>query len=405
MKVLHILYQSLPQISGSSIRSRDILMSQKEIGLDPIAVTSPFQSSKEIEETINGIRYIRTAIRSSDSISDQQKPFLKRVTKVFSVIPFYFKLSKIIKKEKPQILHAHAMFFCGLPAIYLGRKYKLPVVYEVRSLWMLKKTKKRKKLLDPYVEKLLFQLELYVMKKADAVVAINNNLKAELLSKGISHEKVIVINNAVNTTLIEQLRNKYIEDNIERPITTFGYIGTLTPHEGVDFLIEVFKEFVLNHKNAKLKIYGNGIEAARIVELSKEGNNIQFYGAIEPDEIPRAFNSIDVIVNPRYRNKLTDSVTPLKPLEAMAYNKLFIGSDVGGIKELVKNQENGFLFKAGDREDLFKLMEMVFFIDKEEGERMKKRAVKFVKEKKSWLTNAKSYLELYGGIQKIYGEY
>lgn len=402
MKVLHILYQSLPQISGSSIRSRDILMSQKEIGLDSVAVTSPFQIGKEVEETINGIRYIRTSIRTSDSISDKPKPFLKRVNKVLSIIPFSRKLNKIIKREKPDILHAHAMFFCGLPAIYFGRKYKLPVVYEVRSLWMLKKTKKRKNFLDLYFENLLFQLELFVMKKADAVVALNNNLKAELLSKGISNEKVMVINNAVNTTWIKQLRNKYVEDDTERAITTFGYIGTLTPHEGIDFLIHAFKEFSSKYPNIQLKIYGQGVEETRIAELAKNIDNVYFLGAIQPDEVPLAFNSIDIIFNPRLKNKLTDSVTPLKPLEAMAYGKLFIGSDVGGIRELVVNRENGFLFKAGDKEALLSLMEKVLFIENEESKNVKKRAMKFVKEKKSWLANAESYLELYKGAQKIY---
>ncbi len=49
-------------------------------------------------------------------------------------------VAKIIELEEPDILHAHAMFFCALPAILLGKKYKIPVVYEVRSLWMLTMT-------------------------------------------------------------------------------------------------------------------------------------------------------------------------------------------------------------------------------------------------------------------------
>ena len=60
MKVLHILYQSLPNISGSSIRSRDILNNQLKIGIKPIVITSPFQNPFEkgkVVELHNGVTY------------------------------------------------------------------------------------------------------------------------------------------------------------------------------------------------------------------------------------------------------------------------------------------------------------------------------------------------------------
>ena len=50
--------------------------------------------------------------------------------------------------------------------------------------------------------------------------------------------------------------------------------------------------------------------------------------------------------------RLTDLVTPLKPLEAMAQGRLVVASDVGGHKELIEHQRNGFLFKANDADDL-----------------------------------------------------
>ena len=75
MKVLHVLYQSLPQVSGSSIRSRDILMSQKDIGIDVVAITSGFQGSEDgrKEDIINEIRYIRTSTQKETTITDNKK--------------------------------------------------------------------------------------------------------------------------------------------------------------------------------------------------------------------------------------------------------------------------------------------------------------------------------------------
>merc|ERR1712127_567879 len=118
-KVFHILYESLPRVSGSSIRSRDILISQKNIGIDVIAITSPFTNSTSQKEfdVINGIKHYRTSKKTKNSISDDSRNLFDRFLRLFSIITFFLKISKVIKKEKPDVLHAHAMFYCGLPAI------------------------------------------------------------------------------------------------------------------------------------------------------------------------------------------------------------------------------------------------------------------------------------------------
>jgi glycogen(starch) synthase len=397
MKILHILYQSLPQISGSSIRSRDILMSQKEIGLDVIAVTSPFQNGIKNEECIDGITYFRTSIQDENTISDNPKGLFKRIFRFLKIIPFSFKLKKLIIAEEPQILHAHAMFFCGLPAIYYGWKYRIPVVYEVRSLWMLSKANFKKTSSKILIERLLFQLELYVMKKVSMVIAINDNLKEELVLNGIPKEKIEVIKNAVNVTLINNLKANNKKTNSSNRIN-FGYIGTLTPHEGIDFLIDAFKDVNSIYPEAKLLIYGSGIESKSIKKLASEVKGVEFYGSVNPNEIYQAFSLIDVIVNPRYKNKLTDSVTPLKPLEAMAYEKLVIGSDVGGIKELITHNENGFLFKAGDKKSLVATMVNVIKLDFRRQELFKSKGRSYVINEKSWLTNANKYQNIYNSM-------
>ena len=397
MKILHILYQSLPQISGSSIRSRDILMSQKEIGLDVIAVTSPFQNGIKNEECIDGITYFRTSIQDKNTISDDPKGLFKRIFRFLKIIPFSFKLKKLIIAEGPQILHAHAMFFCGLPAIYYGWKYRIPVVYEVRSLWMLSKANSKKTSSKILIERLLFQLELYVMEKVSMVIAINDNLKEELVFNGIPKEKIEVIKNAVNVTLINNLKANNKKTNSSNRIN-FGYIGTLTPHEGIDFLIDAFKDVNSIYPEAKLLIYGSGIESKSIKKLASEVKGVEFYGSVNPNEIYQAFSLIDVIVNPRYKNKLTDSVTPLKPLEAMAYEKLVIGSDVGGIKELITHNENGFLFKAGDKKSLVATMINVIKLDFRRQEIFKSKGLSYVINEKSWLTNANKYQNIYNSM-------
>jgi len=400
LKVLHVLYQSLPNISGSSIRSRDILISQKEIGIDVVAVTSPFQESVSgvQKEVINEITYLRTSRNRKSSISDKTKSALKRFGRLFAIVPFTLKLRKFVLLEKPDVLHAHAMFFCGLPCLLLGKFYKIPVIYEFRSLWMFEKKKvKNKSWLSIGVEQALLRIELLILSKADGAIILNHNLKNTLVAKSKTLSRAVVINNAVNTSLINTKGKKKVVFNRR---LVFGYIGTLTPYEGLEFLIEAFQELYDEGLKVQLLIFGKGISTENIkakITNRPDIELIEYKGSVNPNEIVRAFDKIDVIVNPRLNTTLTNSVTPLKPLEAMAYQKLFLGSDVDGITEIVA-EGNGFLFKAEDKNDLKLKIRMILALTDSDKELVINKALSYVKEQKSWSVNAKKYKAIYQNL-------
>src|SRR5690554_2961603 len=137
-------------------------MAQKELGIDVVAITSVFQSgsSETQEDIINDIRYIRTTTKKETTISDDKKSIVSQFRKFFSIIPFTLKLYKLVSKEKPDILHAHAMFFCAIPAIIIGRLKKVPVVYEFRSLWMFQHKSKQKTRLERIFENFMVSVEV-----------------------------------------------------------------------------------------------------------------------------------------------------------------------------------------------------------------------------------------------------
>ncbi len=400
MKILHVLYQSLPQISGSSIRSRDILLSQKEIGLEVLAITSPFQNavSNSGVDTINGVKYIRTSKNKSNSISDKRDPFVKRLFRIFSIFPFSIKLYKTIKKEKPDVIHAHAMFFCGIPSLFVGKLLKKPVVYEFRSLWMYQKAAKKTNIFSRFIENTLFKMEAFTLKRANHAVLLNENLKTFLENKKSLPTHFKVINNAVNTSLINELKKKTQINS--RPLV-FGYIGTLTAYEGIEFLVEVFHELYDEGITNALVLYGKGVNTNSVIkqiEKRKEIESIVYRGTVAPSEVNIAFSEIDVIINPRLSTELTNSVTPLKPLEAMAYEKIFVGSDVGGITELVTDKENGFIFKAEDKLDLKRTIKKIIQLSEDERKKTIEKSLHFVMEHKSWIVNAEKYQEIYNSL-------
>ena len=77
-------------------------------------------------------------------------------------------------------------------------------------------------------------------------------------------------------------------------------------------------------------------------------DKVLFIGRVPHAEVQRYYGLVDVLAYPRHPMRLTELVTPLKPLEAMAQGHLLVASDVGGHRELIRDGETGVLFKAGD---------------------------------------------------------
>lgn len=414
MKILHVLYQSLPSIYGSSLRSRDIMYSQKEIGLVPIAITSPFQKGlgKGIKkDVIDTITYHRTSNDiDAEAPSETGATLFVRIQKSLRIFSFIRSIDELAKQEKPDIIHAHATFFCAIAAWRVAKKRRIPMVYEVRSLWEERALDQKRNFLNKRIHWLIRNLETKAMKLANRVVVINDNLFDNMVARGIDKKKITVVPNAVNTTYISNLKsnddchNSLQRKNLEQNPIVLGYIGTISPIEGLDMLIEVLHKINKIH-NGKfiLKIFGQGIMLPKLIDLVEEYNikNVFFEGSIAPSNIINAYNEVDIIINPRTRSKLTETVTPLKPLEAMAYQKLVIGSDVGGLKELISDKETGFLFEADNSESLFDLLE---FIANEYPNDLTssilKKATDFVNNNRNWIMNAKKYEKIYNSLSK-----
>jgi glycosyltransferase involved in cell wall biosynthesis len=120
-------------------------------------------------------------------------------------------------------------------------------------------------------------------------------------------------------------------------------------------------------------------------------------GQVTPDRIPGLYSQVDVMAFPRYSTRLTEMVTPLKPLEAMAMEKVVVASDVGGHKELIRHGETGLLFKAGDLKSLVRqLTEVLDNVCLRQS--LQDRAALWVRKERTWNDTTQGYEEVYNRI-------
>ena len=135
-------------------------------------------------------------------------------------------------------------------------------------------------------------------------------------------------------------------------------------------------------------------------ERSAAAHRIRFVGRVPHEEVERYYSLIDVLAYPRKAMRLTELVTPLKPLEAMAQMKLVAASDVGGHRELIQDNVTGTLFRPGDPAAIADALDRLF-ADRANWAERRDRARQFVETDRNWSSNISRYVPVY---QKLTGK-
>ena len=350
MRILHVFDHSLPLQSGYVSRSLSIIRGQRSRGWETIHVTTPRHLvAKASSETIDGLTFYRTP--KIGKFPPVMREFMEmRATQ--------HTLDEVVRTHKPDLLHAHSPVLNSLPALRIGRKYGLPVVYEVRALWE-----------DAAVDlghtnhqSLRYRssraLDTYTLSRVDKVVALCKPLREEIIARGIAENSVTVVPNAVDASFLKPTAPKDMALMKSLGIegrTVLGFVGSFYAYEGLDLLLKAVPILSRSDPNFVILLVGGGPEEARLrsmVDQAGIGRFVRLTGRVHHEEVPRYYGLIDICVFPRHQIRLTDLVTPLKPLEAMAQVKPIVASDVGGHRELITDSKTGYLFRAGDVTDL-----------------------------------------------------
>lgn len=400
VKILHILDHSVPLQSGYAFRSRAILEGQNKRGWRTTQVTSikHKQASGAVPyEQIDGLGFYRTPQPKGRFA---KLPLLEHWTVIETLRK---RLDSVIETERPDILHAHSPALNGVAALLAGRRHARPVVYECRAFWEDAAVDHGSCREGSFRYRATRFLETYVFRHASAVTTICEGLRNEIVGRGIPRERIAVIPNAVDLVRFSLdaapdcgLKSKLdLDGNV-----VLGFIGSFYAYEGLSLLIEAMKRIVAEVPKVRLLLIGGGRDEPRLRQMASTlglAKSVIFAGRVPHDEVHKYYDLIDVFVYPRLRMRLTETVTPLKPLEAMARGRLVIASDVGGHRELIEDGLNGRLFRAGDRASLESVVLSLVRERSRWGE-LQRAGREFVEKERSWPASVARYEPVYQAL-------
>ncbi len=393
MTVTKIFDQTVPYISGYSMRSRYIAESLTALGLDVKVIRSPVYSYEHPHEIINGVDYHSCGAINWD------------LARRMSLLKPFFVLRKLKKSlyasldEKTKLIHAHSSVLNAMAGLEAARRRRIPFVYEIRALWEDAAVDQGKTSEDSLRYFLTRRAETAICRKADHITVICEGLKHDLIERGIPGGKITVVPNGVE---VERFKPEHKDERLAESLgvkgkTVFGFIGTFFLFEGLELLIQAAEKITSFRDDVRFLIVGGGREEGRLKTMTEElglQDKVILPGRIPHEMINKYYALIDVFVYPRISKRITELVTPLKPLEAMAMQKMIIGSSVGGIKELVLDGFNGVLFRTGDVDDLASKCLNVLEDSGRMGQ-MAQQARDYVIKQRNWLSICRRYLPVY----------
>lgn len=394
MRVLHILDHSLPLQSGYVFRTLGIVDQQRRMGWDPVLLTSgKHYAPGPARERIGAWEFLRTPPPQGFGA---RLPWAREI-KIMADLGR--RLDRAIEEARPQILHAHSPVLNALPAIGAGRRHGLPVVYEVRALWEDAAGAGTRG-----VAALRYRatrlLETRALRQADAVTTICEGLRGEITARGIAAGKVTVIPNAVDRKAFGGAAPPDPALAARLGLAgkrVLGFFGSFYAYEGLDLLLRALPAMRRRRPDTAVLLVGGGPEENRLRALAVElglGDSAVFTGRVPHDEIGRYYDLADLLVFPRLSLRLTELVTPLKPLEAMAQERIVAASDVGGHRELIRDRETGYLFPPGDPEQLAAGV-LAAFDDEASWPRIRACATHFIDGERCWAHSVARYAPIY----------
>jgi glycosyltransferase involved in cell wall biosynthesis len=397
-RILHVVTDALPTThAGYTIRTHEIVLAQRAAGLDPHVVTRcgyPVTAGKldgrrlVVLDAIPYHRLLPPVLPArADKAADLGLDLAARLT----------------RKLRPSVLHAASNYANARIALALGRKYGLPVVYEVRGFWedtWLSRYPDAAGLANSELYKANRDLETRSMLESDLVVTLGEAMRDEIVARGVPADKVLIVPNAVSQEFLEPLPDATAlraELGIGAEEYVVGVVTSLVPHEGIGTLLEATRLLADRGVPVRALIVGDGPERAALQRQAAGaglGAAAIFTGRVAAARVREFHALLDVFVVPRTRDRVCQLVTPLKPIEAMASGLCVVTSEVKALTEIIKPEVTGALTIPQDPVSLADCLEFLFY-SPDIRRKLGDNAREWVARDRTWAHHAARYRDAY----------
>jgi glycosyltransferase involved in cell wall biosynthesis len=400
-RVLHIVNDALPTTSaGYTIRTHEIVLAQRAIGLDPHVVTRcGFPVTQGTLDgrrliTLDGIQYHRLLPWRLPARADQAAALGLELA------------ARLTEQLRPAVLHAASNYTNAVIALALGERYGLPVVYEVRGFWedtWLSRHPKGNDLASSELYRRNRDLETRCMQAADLVVTLGEAMREEIVTRGIPAEKVLIVPNAVSEDFLQPLPDADAlrkELGIQPNEHVIGEVSSLVPHEGIGTLLEATRLLKDRGLPVRALIVGDGPERPALQRQAADlglGEAAIFTGRVPAAKVREFHALLDIFVVPRTPDRVCQLVTPLKPVEAMASGLCVVTSEVRALAEIIKPDVTGALTIPQDPVALADSLELLV-CSPDIRRKLGENAREWVARDRTWAHNAARYRDAYARL-------
>ncbi len=330
-------------------------------------VTGKFSKELANDEEINGVKIVRVPMLMVQN--------LKLATFLVSSVFEGWK-----RRKEYDVVHGTMAFSSGTAAVLLKKLAGKRAVVTIQGGDMgdyKENSGKFGGILKPIIS--------WTLRNADVVHAVSNDLERK--AKELGAKKIVVIPNGVDTEKFSRKGNKREELGLENKKVVLS-VSRLAHKNGIDTLIGAFGKVRANAPEAELLIIGKGEDEEKLKAMAGEG--IRFLEPVPHEQLAEYYTASDVFCRPS-----RDEGFGIVFIEAMACGIVPVGTEVGGITDIIKNRENGLLVQPDDPKELADALLSV--LNGESGrEKMSDRATRDAKERFSWKSITHRIRELYG---------
>jgi glycosyltransferase involved in cell wall biosynthesis len=301
-------------------------------------------------ESMEGIHVIRVW-----SYITANEGFLRRVLDYVSFMvsatlaaPFVSKVDLVIGTS-PQ-------FFTACAAYLVSRMKRIPFVFELRDLWP-ESIKAVGVMGDSLTIRVLERIEIFLYRKADAIVSVTHSFKRKLIERGIGGDKIHVVTNGVDISRFAPIKRDAVLENELGVEGCFvgGYIGTHGLAHGLETLLDAAEMFLKQGCNdVRLLFLGDGARKAELkADAERRGLvNVIFVDSVTKAEVVRYWSLLNVSIIHLRDTDLFSTVIPSKMFESIGMGIPLLHGVPGESADIVEREKLGIVFHSGDHQAL-----------------------------------------------------